>query len=654
MLRISLIYIIPTSLIHSILLLTMNTKTLLYLAFPLLFLSCAKENPLIEESKERTLQEIVATKARTPPHETPYFDWEDTSYVYIANHGNVLLPWIGGAESNIAPEILHDYQKNRGWELVYNLCSDTELNANAKKNYLVFYNKIRGTLRVYYYNTNTSSTGSKDTFAHLTTSSPSRIWDFGQGTTALAPGGSASGSHLPNRTISPYTSSLTMGWNCFEIELAYDPTSQSHQDFTITLLDQIHYDMVFKGVLSGSAVGRIVSPVSSSSGKADIQQYASFAKNTLNEVSSIITNANGKKGETKISGAAVVSIVAAGISIIQNLWGVFENISSPDPAPSTATDNLTITMDARLSGAGSIESATATVGVQPASNLLLPGTPASGSDMVMPHYNQKLGAWNIVNNPVVYLDAEYTPRVYEVLSGPPSYRPFGVNHERYHSLGSVSIVINPETLTYLDSYDYEVSYQYVYKYDGEYVGRNLNSTYLNFGYCNPKNQYLKKCIYEENLDPDELQQYLNSYNALRELHELDAVKLSDLSEEQRIKTIYFAVDPEFADRRLRDVNHTSFLIDQSTQYYQALQMFNNGVIYPAGESFTNYVMKVKMVFHIKQEYGGGDYVSVKTYVPTVQSRGVNHHVNTYYPYYMRPSEETEWDRWAHRWDWANN
>ena len=59
-----------------------------------------------------------------------------------------------------------------------------------------------------------------------------------------------------------------------------------------------------------------------------------------------------------------------------------------------------------------------------------------------------------------------------------------------------------------------------------------------------------------------------------------------------------------------------------------------------------------MIFHIKEEYGGGDYVSVKTYNPSVSARNINHVITTYYPYYMRPEEESESERWIHRWDWA--
>ena len=82
-------------------------------------------------------------------------------------------------------------------------------------------------------------------------------------------------------------------------------------------------------------------------------------------------------------------------------------------------------------------------------------------------------------------------------------------------------------------------------------------------------------------------------------------------------------------------------------------MIRNSVSYPQAQTVCeDYIAKVQMVFHIKEEYGGGDYVSVKTYVPTVQSRVVSHNITTYFPYYMRPEGEGERERWLHRWDWV--
>ena len=195
----------------------MKQLHLLFISILALYLtSCAKEylpKPIHGEEELST----VATKSVLDTHETPYFDWENTSTVYVVNHGNILLPWISGADASIPSEILYDYHRQDGWELLYNLCSDSTLNVQGNKNYLIFYNKIRGILRVYIYNSNNTSTGSKDTYAHLTSNSSSRIWDFSQGIVSLNPDSSSNGTYIPNRTNhSPVPSYLITGWNCFE------------------------------------------------------------------------------------------------------------------------------------------------------------------------------------------------------------------------------------------------------------------------------------------------------------------------------------------------------------------------------------------------------------------------------------------------------
>lgn len=476
----------------------------------LVIVGCAKEQVLKKQTNEKRI--ALLTKASNSIYETPYFNWEDSSFIHIVNRGNYPLPWIGGADNSISQDILYDYHHNDGWELVYNICSDTLLNPNGDKNYLILYNKIRGILRIYCYNFNNTSTSAKDSYAQLLLSSSSRLFEFSQDIIASSPYQSEDIVNLPNRTNNPNTSALSRGWNCFEVELAYDNLAASeHNTFSINIFDQIHYNLQLKGILSGSAEGNIIFPTSST-GTPQLQQYGSAAKNTLNDINDIINslkaNRNSLNQTEKVESeqnvntrtiGTVISIASSSIDILTTLYGVFENILSSGEEQSIATNNLTIGLDADIISNGSIAQPTANVSVESVGNLLLPGSNYGPNDTVLPHYNHKLGAWNIVETPTITRDIEYTPIVYEVIPGPPHYNHFGVNHNLFHIFGDISIVINPETLACIDSYDYSISYYYLYKYDGNYVGRTLQGDELSHNLVYNKKQYLKKCIYEETL-----------------------------------------------------------------------------------------------------------------------------------------------------------
>lgn len=622
-------------------------KIVSLLTLVLLF-SCTTE-PLNDHLVKEDASMCLATKALDPIHDTPYFDWEDTSSVYIVNNGNVLLPWIGGATSNIATEIVNDYHRAHGWELLYNLCSDPLLNPYGHKNYLIFYNKIRGVLRVYCYKSSDATGDAKDTYMHLSSSSSSRIWDFSQGVYSLDSDASATSTYIPNRSNNNYTSGLSIGWNCFEVELAYDNISSGeHNTFNIDLFDRIHYDLEFKGLLSGVTTGNIIFPSSSSSGSSAIQQYGQAAKTTLNSIDTIIDTLKN----TSLSNSGVITIVSEALSIINALYGLFSSDNSLDNT-SVSTNNITLTMDTKFNATGSFETNTPTGGSAPVANLLLPGCASQSGDEVLPHYNQKLGAWNIVNTPTVYRDNEYTPQFYEVLAGPSGYFHYGMNHDQKHSLSGLSIIINPETLNCIDGYDYEISYYYLYKYEGDYVGRTLTGVdYIN-DYPYEVNQYLKKCVYEVSRSASEIHDYLIDINQRRAENGLSLITESGLNSEQKLKTVIYKVEPNYADRIINDVNSISVMVDQSATYNEVRNTLRQAATYPSAPSVDNYIARVKMVFHIKEEYGGGDYVSIKTYVPEIASRGVSHTVDNFLPYYQRPEAETDSYRWAHRWDWAN-
>lgn len=117
-------------------------KKLYYLLFVILY-SCSNEyiSPLDEISITEKLNSRVINQTTSPT-----FMWEDTISISLSGHNDVILPWYNASDANIPNELLEDYKKKDGWELVYNLCTPS-IATTYGKYHLIFYNKLRGILK---------------------------------------------------------------------------------------------------------------------------------------------------------------------------------------------------------------------------------------------------------------------------------------------------------------------------------------------------------------------------------------------------------------------------------------------------------------------------------------------------------------------------
>ncbi len=92
-----------------------------------------------------TLPDIETKNGPIPPY---VFDWETTTYMpsQPAQPGvnPVPMPWNSGTTA-IDPNIVSDYRKSEGWELVWNTFGPTILlNDPGYSYYFALYNRYRG------------------------------------------------------------------------------------------------------------------------------------------------------------------------------------------------------------------------------------------------------------------------------------------------------------------------------------------------------------------------------------------------------------------------------------------------------------------------------------------------------------------------------
>ena len=121
--------------------------------------SSAEELPVqVEEIANTNNQEqpviTIPSVSTLPPSRSQLnyvFDWENVHQMPVAP-GNpaVAVPWSNEAIRNYDPGLRYDYKKSDGWELVYNSFSNSQ---NYDNRIFILYNKFRGVMRFYMYNT---------------------------------------------------------------------------------------------------------------------------------------------------------------------------------------------------------------------------------------------------------------------------------------------------------------------------------------------------------------------------------------------------------------------------------------------------------------------------------------------------------------------
>lgn len=444
-----------------------------YSSIFLVCIACTAEN----ESAFPTTDNISLTPTETSSAihiVSPYFDWESTYFIELNNYQKVILPWYNTAETQIPDEFLTDYQRKEGWELVYNLCNSSDVVTQGKY-YLIFYNKLRGILRVFYYN------------IHNTTTASTTFWQlsFNRNTSLLNAIEHFAEACDRKNTTSVYTTNLTSvesksisrGWNCFDVELCYDPTlSSSPLRMGIRSYDLTYKEITLQSAIDLNSEGTIVSTTTTPKNSHIVNGINSGIQLAGKEVGNLVSDKLKKFFRSeKLQEAAVnainggaTSLIKAGINL---LFGSF--LSKQEQT----TQTLSIKTTGRLKTTGSITYLSNT-NINPVVNLVVPGTPLGNSDFFIPSYNQPLGLWTLETAPILSLssvviwdrdnDSCGRNRVCESSNGNP------YNFSRLLRLEKINVLVNPTVKDCFSKYDVKTDVMYYPIYNGDSQwGRNL-------------------------------------------------------------------------------------------------------------------------------------------------------------------------------------
>ena len=139
-------------------------------------------------------------------------DWENQTSILLTDNKTYDLPWVEYAPTSIIYDTRMDIKKQDGWMFLSTPSKDNG------SDYLIFYNKYTGILKVFYYN--------RSSFLNN-----NAVWEFfdekyygyfNQGTTFTAPLDRTSIQRVGVNCLSNNTTlGIDQGWNCFQIPLTY-------------------------------------------------------------------------------------------------------------------------------------------------------------------------------------------------------------------------------------------------------------------------------------------------------------------------------------------------------------------------------------------------------------------------------------------------
>lgn len=368
------------------------------------------------------------------------FDWDNPSINYMPTPSGttILVPWANGSVRGFSDDILYDFKKNDGWELVYNVFNTGTLQANP---YFVLYNKYRGLLRVYIYVTTNGFT----TSSYLTS--------------GLRLGPNAVNSYMLNyidqdiidlsvkktdvTKVEP-TQLASNVWYASQYEIAYDPSIATANYQDIGLNWSLKWTNITNVSLGGDFVGTLKGTIATPTSQFNLAQ--NLITGAFNATGLAVLNNNKGTGpdEADNNGLGLPAFVfkairdgvnggLSGLSTVKNLMNVIFGGNSSNSQQVNLTVNAKIKLTGTLSNGGAfIPEPGLLLGIPGVSN----SQTASG---YIPAYNQNLGVFYITGKPrvtVTYTQQEPPPN----WDGPSNryyLNNFGIEP------GSFQFVINP-------------------------------------------------------------------------------------------------------------------------------------------------------------------------------------------------------------------
>lgn len=364
-------------------------KKVAFVLFALLFLiSCSDSEFEQNVMNQNESKELVAYPLRKQVTRSSEIvsgnvgEWEKWAKVKLAGKkDSVSTPWNEYYTTGCVPEdIRKDIKYKDGWSLIAHT-----VNGYGEKglNYLIFYNRYSGMLKGFYHLDSDANVPNNTGIWKIHFEQPQSFLAFSNMVADLASSKSKSDIYIVNIT-NANGKAFTGGWNCFQVELSYDP-SFTEGSLQIIPMNLSSAKISIDGKLDALTDGTIITTTNSNPLNGVVNAVSSIAGKSAE---AWVDNKIKTKKFTSIKNAVINgagSIVKSGVSsLLGSFIGAFDKNNQ-------TTQTVQLHTNGKVELNGTIQTLQ--------SSTIMPLSISISIKNV-----GRLGAWCVTESPNVYMD----------------------------------------------------------------------------------------------------------------------------------------------------------------------------------------------------------------------------------------------------------
>lgn len=394
-------------------------------------------------------------------------NWENTQTVQILGPQGVtikvVLPWQSGSNSGLKGDFATDIKEKDGWVMLFHTFKELDIDPNL--NYMCFYNRFSGTMKIFYY-------------SHYYDSGNQTVWDIRANNTntpqpLFANYDYVSNSINGNIKYTVYSlileneaadaSTLRTGWNGFQFQVGDYQSKITNNDIMIAACNTLYSDLTLNGKTQSTTTGTITT-LNGSTNILDTNEASKVALSAVgnkaeNLAKTLATNLP-KKNYLGINLVNVLNNVSSGniVSAITNGLGfIFKSLVKPKTTVSEVS--LTTKGEITMEGKGITHTVSSVSPITFDMNKVLTPSTSSTTESKLATLADatgssiSLGVWNLKKAPTLYYQ-RYTK--VDNIAGIPGQEPttFDVNgyvEQPECYVGDLEIEFNPKIKPYVTS-----------------------------------------------------------------------------------------------------------------------------------------------------------------------------------------------------------